>query len=56
MPYFVLCIFFASPMGQEILGVFGAASDVISDTVTNPFIHELLHIVFDLVLNHWPTF
>ena len=56
MPYFVLCIFFASPMGQEALEVFDVASDVISDAVTNPFIHELLHIIFDLALNHWPTF
>jgi hypothetical protein len=55
MPYFILCIFFASPMGQETLGILGAISDVVSDMVVDPFMHELLHIIFDLALNHWPT-
>lgn len=56
MLYFTLCIFFASPMGQDVLGVLGMVSDVVSDAVTNPMAHELLHIFFDLTLNHWPVF
>jgi hypothetical protein len=56
MSYFVLCIFFASPLGQNVLELLGMVSDVVSDAVANPMAHELLHIFFDLALNHWPTF
>lgn len=52
----MLVFFFASPIGQSILDMAGQYSNIISDNINNPIIKEIMHIFFDITLNHWPSF
>lgn len=51
-----LIIFFSTSLGQSILDVCGQCSNIISDAIDDPFLHQIVNFFFDLFLNHWPTF
>lgn len=53
--FYVLILFFATPLGQSILDVCGQCSNVISDHITNETVKMIVNFFFDIMLNHWPT-